>query len=130
MIEGTSGCNAVKYQVRLDDGAIIATTPEEGVEFHVKDGNYPSMNRTPFFYWFEFICKGTLLTFVFCFSFLFCRKFCMFASFRSFLSSTAKSTENHEKGREGQSYYSTSMYVFPSLSYLVVELYIGDIKIQ
>ncbi|KAF7140388.1 hypothetical protein RHSIM_Rhsim06G0063300 [Rhododendron simsii] len=30
----------VKYQVRLDDGAIIATTPEEGVEFHVKDGQF------------------------------------------------------------------------------------------
>ncbi|KAH7849821.1 hypothetical protein Vadar_023470 [Vaccinium darrowii] len=30
----------VKYQVRLDDGAIIATTPEEGVEFHVKDGHF------------------------------------------------------------------------------------------
>ncbi|XP_028053276.1 70 kDa peptidyl-prolyl isomerase-like isoform X1 [Camellia sinensis] len=30
----------VKYQVRLDDGAIVATTPEEGVEFHVKDGHF------------------------------------------------------------------------------------------
>ncbi|GFZ10158.1 tetratricopeptide repeat (TPR)-like superfamily protein [Actinidia rufa] len=28
----------VKYQVKLDDGAIVATTPEDGVEFHVKDG--------------------------------------------------------------------------------------------
>ncbi|KAL6995331.1 peptidylprolyl isomerase, partial [Sarracenia purpurea var. burkii] len=27
----------VKYQVRLNDGAIVATTPEGGVEFHVKD---------------------------------------------------------------------------------------------
>ncbi|KAF5955494.1 hypothetical protein HYC85_008350 [Camellia sinensis] len=30
----------VKYQVRLDDGAMVATTPEEGVEFHVKDGHF------------------------------------------------------------------------------------------
>ena len=31
-------CTVVKYQVKLDDGAIVATTPEDGVEFHVKDG--------------------------------------------------------------------------------------------
>lgn len=32
-------CTAVKYRVALDDGAIVAETSEEGVEFYVKDGN-------------------------------------------------------------------------------------------
>lgn len=30
--------NAVKYRVALDDGSIVAETPEEGTEFYVKDG--------------------------------------------------------------------------------------------
>ncbi|PIA29456.1 hypothetical protein AQUCO_06000064v1 [Aquilegia coerulea] len=30
----------VKYQVMLDDGTVIAKTPEEGVEFYVKDGHF------------------------------------------------------------------------------------------
>ncbi len=28
----------MKYRVALDDGTIVAETPEEGVEFCVKDG--------------------------------------------------------------------------------------------
>ncbi|KAF5192905.1 Peptidyl-prolyl cis-trans isomerase fkbp62 [Thalictrum thalictroides] len=30
----------VKYQVMLDDGTVVAKTPEEGVEFYVKDGHF------------------------------------------------------------------------------------------
>lgn len=29
----------MKYQVALADGTIVAKTLEEGIEFHVKDGN-------------------------------------------------------------------------------------------
>lgn len=29
----------VKYRVVLDDGTVVAETPEEGFEFYVKDGN-------------------------------------------------------------------------------------------
>ncbi|EEF52262.1 70 kDa peptidyl-prolyl isomerase isoform X2 [Ricinus communis] len=29
----------VKYEVKLADGTIVAKTPEEGIEFHVKDGH-------------------------------------------------------------------------------------------
>lgn len=29
---------AVKYRVALVDGTIVAQTPEEGIEFYVKDG--------------------------------------------------------------------------------------------
>lgn len=38
---------AVKYQVALFDGTVVAETPEEGVEFHVKDGicTLISLNR-------------------------------------------------------------------------------------
>lgn len=35
----------MKYQVALDDGTIVAETPEEGVEFYVKDGNLFSSNE-------------------------------------------------------------------------------------
>ena len=31
--------NAVKYQVQLLDGTVVAGTPEEGIEFYVKDGD-------------------------------------------------------------------------------------------
>lgn len=31
--------SAVKYEVALADGTVVAKTPEEGFEFHVKDGN-------------------------------------------------------------------------------------------
>jgi FK506-binding protein 4/5 len=30
----------VKYRVALDDGTVVAETPEEGFEFYVKDGNF------------------------------------------------------------------------------------------
>lgn len=29
---------SVKYQAKLLDGSIVAKSPEEGLEFHVKDG--------------------------------------------------------------------------------------------
>ncbi len=32
------GTFAVKYEVKLDDGTVVAKTPENGVEFYVKDG--------------------------------------------------------------------------------------------
>lgn len=31
---------AVKYHFILGDGTVIAKTPEEGIEFYVKDGNF------------------------------------------------------------------------------------------
>lgn len=30
--------NAVKYRAALVDGTVVAETPEEGIEFYVKDG--------------------------------------------------------------------------------------------
>lgn len=36
---------AVKYQVMLGDGTMVAKTPEEGVEFYLKDGNLELRDR-------------------------------------------------------------------------------------
>lgn len=36
---GWSFVIAVKYEVAVGDGIVVAKTPEEGVEFYVKDGN-------------------------------------------------------------------------------------------
>ncbi|KAK7310766.1 hypothetical protein RJT34_08479 [Clitoria ternatea] len=36
----------VKYQVTLDDGTVVAETPEGGIEFHVKDGHlFPILQK-------------------------------------------------------------------------------------
>lgn len=35
----------VKYRMVLDDGTIVAETPEEGIEFYVKDGNLFGTNE-------------------------------------------------------------------------------------
>lgn len=40
-----SNANTVKYRVELVDGTIVAETPEEGVEFYVKDGELSLMTR-------------------------------------------------------------------------------------
>jgi hypothetical protein len=37
-IEFCVGTFAVKYEAKLDDGTVVAKTPENGVEFYVKDG--------------------------------------------------------------------------------------------
>lgn len=37
----------VKYQVMLGDGTMVAKTPEEGVEFYLKDGHFcPALSKT------------------------------------------------------------------------------------
>ncbi|CAM6018916.1 unnamed protein product [Sphagnum balticum] len=37
----------VKYEVKLDDGTVVAKTPENGVEFYVKDGHFcPAISTT------------------------------------------------------------------------------------
>jgi hypothetical protein len=37
-VEFCGGTFAVKYEVKLDDGTVVAKTSENGVEFYVKDG--------------------------------------------------------------------------------------------
>jgi hypothetical protein len=37
-VEFCGGIFAVKYEVKLDNGTVVAKTPENGVEFYVKDG--------------------------------------------------------------------------------------------
>ena len=37
--------NAVKYRAELVDGTIVAESPEGGVEFYVKDGDFVSIDN-------------------------------------------------------------------------------------
>lgn len=80
----------MKYRVALDDGTIVAETME-GVEFYVKDGNT---------FRIIIVCQFMVIGIN------------LLVSFRSSLSSIAKSNNDHEKGREGQISCSTSVYVF------------------
>ena len=44
VIIGDFVCNTVKYKVKLVDDTIVAQTPEEGIEFYMKDGNLLLIN--------------------------------------------------------------------------------------
>lgn len=54
----------MKYQVALFDGTIVAETPEEGVEFHVKDGisTLISLNRDDNFVYHLIVCMTNCYT--------------------------------------------------------------------
>ena len=35
----------MKYEAKLEDGALVAKSPEEGVEFCVNDGNFVQLGK-------------------------------------------------------------------------------------